>query len=251
MKNKKNIQALISEVEQRMEHPYEYLIYDPAWRVTPRKERYSAFKKFYCGEQYTLNCTSDSEGHTYFTIVEECPFDDHRLWFVVETYVKGGEPFNSRCILPENLLQPSDETEDFWNEKVPEVVEHVLLDTLEHFMRMDIANSELTIASTWTLAELERRFTETFEAELCIYDGDKRICNDPRQIKELGVSVNDTLLVRGIDQIKDIIRSMQETLGLNVRICDQRYGQPAPDTIPLYIVRDTPRPHHDMEPLSK
>lgn len=251
MKNKKHILALISEVEQRMEHPYEYLIYDPAWRVTPRKDRYSAFANLYRGEQYTLNCTTDSEGHTCFTIVEECLFDDHRLWLVVETYVKGGEPFNSRRILPENLLQPSDETEDFWNEKVPEVVEHVLLDTLEHFMRMDIANSELTIASTWTLAELERRFNETFEAELCIYDGDKRICNDPRQIKELGVSVNDTLLVRGIDQIKDIIRSMQKTLGLNVHICDQRHGQPAPDTIPLYVVCDTPRPHHDMEPLSK
>lgn len=251
MKNKKDILALISEVEQRMEHPYEYLIYDPAWRVTPRKDRYSAFANLYRGEQYTLNCTTDSEGHTYFTIVEECLFDDHRLWFVVETYVKGGEPFNSRRILPENLLQPCDETEDFWNERVPEVVEQVLLDTLEHFRRMDIANSKLTIESTWTLAELERRFNETFEAELCIYDGDKRICNDPRQIKELGVSVNDTLLVRGIDQIKDIIRSMQKTLGLNVHICDQRHGQPAPDTIPLYVVCDTPRPQHNMEPLNK
>ncbi|MBO4588122.1 MAG: hypothetical protein J5711_04380 [Bacteroidales bacterium] len=125
-----------------------------------------------------------------------------------------------------------------------------------------IENVELTIERNWSLAELERRFDETFEAELWIYgvatereqlqslDGNKRIRNNPRRIEELEGAASNTLIIRGSDQIGNIIKRLQEAIGFAVRIRDRRYGQTPPDILPLYVVRDTPRPRHDMEPLS-
>ena len=122
---------------------------------------------------------------------------------------------------------------------------------MEQHSTEKIENTELTIERNWSLADLERRFDETFEAELWIYDGDKRIRNGSRRIEELEGAANDTLIIRGVDHVGDITKRLQEALGLTVRIRDRRYGQTPPDTLPLYAVRDTPRPQHDMEPLNK
>lgn len=122
---------------------------------------------------------------------------------------------------------------------------------MEQHSTEKIENTELTIERNWSLADLERRFDETFEAELWIYDGDKRIRNDSRRIEEFGTVTSDTLCVRGIDQVGDIVKSMHDTFGLTVRIRDHRFGQQPPAILPLYKVRDTPRPQRDMETLKK
>ena len=251
MKKDDEILGLVLEVEQKMRIPREFRISDPAWRVTPRAERNPSFANFYRGSQYSLSRSTDSEGHTRLIYVDECVFYEDRLWLIIEMHNDGGKDTIDLHMLPENLLQPNEETAVWWNDNVPEVVERVLLDTLEHFKREDIANTELTIERNWSLAELERRFDETFEAELWIYDGGKRIHNDPRHIEELEGATNDTLIIRGFDQIGDIIKRLQEAIGFAVRIRDRRYGQTPPDILPLYVVRDAPRPRHDMEPLSK
>ena len=79
----------------------------------------------------------------------------------------------------------------------------------------------------------------------------KRIRHDSRRIEEFGTVTSDTLCVRGIDQVGDIVKSMHDTFGLTVRIRDNRFGQQPPDSLPLYKVRDTPRPQRDMETLKK
>ena len=113
----------------------------------------------------------------------------------------------------------------------------------------NIENTELTIESNWTLAELERRFAETYEAEICFYEGIKRIHNDYRHIDEFGNPTVQALTIRGNHTVGDIIKRMDESFGLAVRIRERRYGQLALESLPLYVVRDTPRPQHFMEPL--
>ncbi|MBR5028046.1 MAG: hypothetical protein IKX51_02385, partial [Bacteroidales bacterium] len=198
-----------------------------------------------------LSRTIDSEGHSCLVYIEECVFHEDRLWLKIETHYDGVKDIIDLHILPENLLRPNDETAKWWNNNVPEVVERVLRDTLEHFKRVDIANTVLKIERNWSLAELERRFNEAFEAELRIYDGNKRIVNDPRRIEELKEATNDPLIIRGVDQVGNIVTRLQDALGLIVRIRDRRYGRTPPDLLPLYMVRDAPRPQHHLEPLNK
>lgn len=86
---------------------------------------------------------------------------------------------------------------------------------------------------------------------LCIFEGKKQICHDPRRIEEFGSIAADTLRVRGSDHVDNIVKRMHDSFGLIVRIRDRRFGQKPPDSLPLYVVRDAPRPGHNMEPLKK
>ena len=245
------ILGLISEVEQKMRHPQMYRISNPAWRLTPREEREDLLADFYSRKQFVLNWTFDSEGHCRRVFIAGCVFFEERLWLIMGTDNDGVKDTMGLRMLPENLLQPNEETAVWWGPRVPIMVGCFLRNTLEHFKREGIANTGLTIERSWTLAELGQRFREAFEAELWIYEGLKRVCNDTRRIEELEGAVKNTLVIHGVDQVGDIIQRLQELLGFTVRIRDKRFGKTPPDNLPLYIVRDISRrrPQHRMKPL--
>lgn len=245
MDNKAIVLELISEVERQMDlrNIKNFSAFD--WKL-------EKLPLGYCFAKYELAQLNAKDGAIYHILIDECYYDGHCLELELITQEESSrEVIDSYYVRPAKLIERDDENAYFWNAIVPLVIERLLHDVLIYFHREDIANAELTIERSWTLKELEVRFNEVFEADLWIYEGNKRICHDPRRIEEFGSVTGDTLHVRGIDQVGDIVKRMHDTFGLSVRIRDCRFGQQPPDFLPLYKVCDTPRPQRDMESLKK
>ena len=102
-------------------------------------------------------------------------------------------------------------------------------------------NAELIVERRWSLAELERRFRETFKATLRIFDErNHRIVNDPRCIDEIGSVTVDNVTIQGSAPVGDIETLMQQSLGLKVRIATSNDWKFAPKDLPLYRVHEIP-----------
>lgn len=199
----------------------------------------------YCTAKYELAQWRAEDGAIYHILIDDCYYDGHCLQLELITQEESSRKvINNHYERPAKLIEPNDENAYFWTATVPLVIERLLRDVLIYFYQEDIANTELTIERSWTLEELELRFYEAFEADLWIYEGMKRIRHDPRRLEEFGTITSDTLCVRGIDQVSDIVKRMHDTFGLSVRIRDRRFGQQPPDNTPLHTVRETTRPHH-------
>ena len=243
MDSKAIILELIAEVERQMD--------------LRNIEHFSAFDRKlerlpldYCTAKYELAQWRAEDGAIYHILIDDCYYDGHSLQLELITQEESSrEVTDSYYVCPaklieRKLIERDDENAYFWNARVPIVIERILRYVLNYFHREDIANAGLTIERSWTLEELEVRFNVAFEADLWIYEGMKRIRHDPRRIEEFGTVTSDTLCVRGIDQVGDIVRRMHDSFGLTVRIRDCRFARQPPDNTPLYNVRETKRPHH-------
>lgn len=245
MDSKAIILELIAEVERQMDlrDIKHFSAFD--WKL-------EELAPDYCTAKYELDQWRAEDGAIYHILIDECYYDGHSLQLELITQEEAfREVIDSYYVCPAKLIERDDENAYFWNDIVPLVIERILRDVLIYFHREDITNAEMTIERSWTLEELELSFYEAFEADLWIYEGNKRICHDSRRIEEFGSVAGDTLRVSGRDQVGDIVKRMHDTFGLTVRIRDHRFGQRPPDILPLYKVRDTPRPQHDMEAMKK
>ena len=114
-------------------------------------------------------------------------------------------------------------------------------------------NTELTVESNWFLLELERRFKETFQATLRIYDErNHRIGNDTHRIEEFGNVTKNSITIRESDLVGDVEMLLQQAFGLKVRIYTPDDWSFAPKEFPLNRVREIPRGvHFDMKALKE
>jgi hypothetical protein len=238
MDSKAIILELISEVEHQMDLRNIKNFSALDWKL----ER---LPLDYCTAKYELAQWRAEDGDIYHILIDDCYYDGHSLQIELITQEESSrEVTDSYYVCPAKLIERDDENAYFWHVRVPLVIERILRYVLNYFHREDIANAGLTIERSWTLEELEVRFNVAFEADLWIYEGMKRIRHDPRRIEEFGTVTSDTLCVRGIDQVGDIVRRMHDSFGLTVRIRDCRFARRPPDNTPLYNVRETKRPYH-------
>ena len=115
-------------------------------------------------------------------------------------------------------------------------------------------NTELTVERSWSLEELERRFKETFETTLRIFDDrNRRIFNDPRRIDEMGNVTVDSVTIQGSASVGDIEELLQQTFGLKARITTPNDWMFAPKDLPLYKVHELRRHwvHPDLHALKE
>lgn len=238
MDSKAIILELIAEVERQMDLRNIKHFSDIDWKL----ER---LPLDYCTAKYELAQWRAEDGAIYHILIDDCYYDGHSLQIELITQEESSrEVTDSYYVCPAKLIERDDENAYFWHVRVPLVIERILRYVLNYFHREDIANAGLTIERSWTLEELEVRFNVAFEADLWIYEGMKRIRHAPRRIEEVGTVTSDTLCVRGIDQVGDIVKRMHDSFGLTVRIRDCRFARRPPDNTPLYNVRETKRPHH-------
>ena len=118
---------------------------------------------------------------------------------------------------------------------------------------MTMDKKELTLERGWTLAELERRFKETFQATLRIYDERKRVGNSTLHIEEFGNVTVNSITIRESDLVGEVEMLLQQAFGLIVRIYTPDDWTFAPKEFSLNRVRKIPRGlvHPDMEALKK
>lgn len=238
MDSKAIILELIAEVERQMDLRNIKHFSDIDWKL----ER---LPLDYCTAKYELAQWRAEDGAIYHILIDDCYYDGHSLQIELITQEESSrEVTDSYYVCPAKLIERDDENAYFWHARVPLVIERILRYVLNYFHREDIANAGLTIERSWTLEELEVRFNVAFEADLWIYEGMKRIRHAPRRIEEFGTVTSDTLCVRGIDQVGDIVKRMHDSFGLTVRIRDCRFARRPPDNTPLYNVRETKRPYH-------
>lgn len=231
---------LIKEVEEQMEHQEEkqYLVIDP-WRAAPRKERHARFPQWYESKPYVLSCLPNNDGRVEMTHLEECVFENHELKFVIETEdVASCKVIESIIMSAREVLEPDKVNREKWGHHRFIAMHQLLEDTLRHFNRLDIANSELTIERGWNLEELSLQFNAAFVAELQIFDGQQRITDGNLRIEEIGNVTCDSLHVRGIESVGEVVKRIHEAFGLTVRIVEQKHGREVDDMIPLYLVHE-------------
>lgn len=236
---KTEILQLISEVEQQMKCQYKYCIVDPAWRLGRTPWTYSLHPK----TMYELARIEDAQGNNCILYIDGCEYFDDNLFFIVKAQnVTNKEGVFEPKYRPEELLSRNEYNTHFWNRRVPFVVQHAICDTLTHFERVKIANAELTIERHWTVSELNQRFGETFNAELRVFKDQKWIKDGDMRIEEIGKVNRDSILVRGIDYVGQVIKCINDAFGLTVKIVDQKHGWDVPDSyldlIALFQIRD-------------
>ena len=231
---------LIKGVEEQMGRQGErhYFIVDP-WRAAPRNERHAQFPQWYESKPYVLSCLPNKEGRVEMTYLEECVFDDHQLKFVIETEDVASRKVIDSFIMPaRKVLEPDKENRKKWCQHRFTALRKLLEDTLRHFDRLDIANSELTIEHGWTLDELFLQFTAAFVAELQVFDGQQCITDGNLRIEEIGNVTCDSLHIRGFELVGEVAKRIHEAFGLTVRIMEQKHGGEVDSQIPLYLVHD-------------
>lgn len=231
---------LIKRVEEQMERQGErhYSIIDP-WQAAPRNERHAEFSQWYESKPFALTCRANEKGRLELTYLEECVFEDHELKFVIKMEdVDSGKEIVSFIMPAREVLEPDKVYRKKWGQLRFIALRDLLEDTLRHFERLDIANSELTIERGWTLGELFLQFTAAFVAELQVFDGQQRITDGHLRIEEIGNVTCDSLHIRGVDHVGEVVKQIHEAFGLTIRIVEQKHGREVDDWISLYMVHD-------------
>ena len=78
-------------------------------------------------------------------------------------------------------------------------------------------------------------FTAAFVAEIQFFDGQKRITDGNLRIDEIGNVTCDSLIIRGVDQVGEVVKKIHESFGLNVRIVNKKYGREVNDLVSLFM----------------
>ena len=255
-----DILRLAAEVERRMNEPADYHISDPAWRTAPRSERDAAFSKFYEKPAFIL------KGKNAFTIkggkaipknddkrlihIDECVLDDQgKLMLVVET-IEDGKAVSTEHFRVEELLEENDRNRHFWRKRTLLDVDLALENTLEHYDRLDRAQRQLEIRSDQTVGQVEQAFRECFNASIRLFGSDMKRAFSDVKLTSLGAADEASLIVRGVDQVGDVIARMHDTLGITARIADSRDWEFVPDLIALYMVADK-KPREEYKDLKE